>query len=342
MFSNKFNISNYKVSNNSKTLIIAEIGINHEGNFQRCLKMVQQAKKSGADLIKIQVLNPEKNYKKGVKSLDVYKKSILTKEEVYNVYEFAKKKSIKLFSTFDKENFAFIKKLKPICFKISSSLFYDYYFIREIQKENKPILISTGVTDLNDITILLNLLSKSKNKKISLLHCRSLYPTTLVKCNLSRIAYFKNNYKIIPGYSDHTIGFNAAIASIHYGAKIIEKHFSFDCKRIGFDHKISLEPKQFKNMVKKIREDEKLIGRFNFKIDDDKSDFKNIKKVSRQFILNKNLEKGSKIKKSDFNLIRIKKINNFSKFEKIIEKILNKKISRSLKKGHQLLVKDFI
>tara|TARA_B100000035_G_scaffold303234_1_gene301618 strand:- start:405 stop:686 length:282 start_codon:yes stop_codon:yes gene_type:complete len=92
MFSQKFKISNLNVSNKDRSLIIAEIGINHEGNFQRCLKMVDQANQSGADLIKIQVLNPKKNYLKGVKSLKIYNKSILTREEVYNVYQFSKKK----------------------------------------------------------------------------------------------------------------------------------------------------------------------------------------------------------------------------------------------------------
>jgi len=341
MFSKKFNISDLKVSNQNKALIIAEIGINHEGNLQRCLKMVDQANKSGADLVKIQVLNPKKNYVKGVDSLKIYNKSILTQEEIYNVYQFSNKKKIKLFSTFDKENFDFIKKLNPFCFKISSSLFYDYFFIKKIQKENKPLFISTGIVDLKDIDILLELLSKNKNKKISLMHCRSLYPTASHKSNLSRISYIKNNYKVITGYSDHTIGSRAVVASIHHGAKIIEKHFSFDTTRKGFDHKISLEPKKFLKMVREIRENEKLIGNYNFKITDNFNDFKNIKKIARQFILNRDLKKGSTLSEKDFELLRIPKTNNFSKFEKIINQILKKKIKKDLKKGDQLLTKDF-
>lgn len=341
MFSQKFKISNLNVSNKHKSLIIAEIGINHEGNFQRCLKMIDQANKSGADLVKIQVLNPKKNYLKGVKSLKIYNKSILTREEVYNVYQFSKKKRIKLFSTFDKENFDFIKKLKPICFKISSSLFYDYFFIKKIQNENKPLLISTGVVDTKDIEILLKLISKNKNKKIALMHCRSLYPTSLEKSNLSRIQFLKNYKNILMGYSDHTKDIRASIASIHYGAKIIEKHFTFDITRANYDHKISLEPKKFLEMVNEIRENEKLIGNCKFKLNENLSDFKKIKSISRQFIINKDLKKNYRLSEKDFDLLRIPKNNSFSKFENIIEKILRKKINKNLKKGHQLLVKDF-
>ena len=341
MFSQKFKISNLNVSNKDRSLIIAEIGINHEGNFQRCLKMVDQANQSGADLIKIQVLNPKKNYLKGVKSLKIYNKSILTREEVYNVYQFSKKKKIKLFSTFDKENFDFIKKLKPICFKISSSLFYDYFFIKKIQNENKPLLISTGVVDLKDIEILLKLISKNKNKKIALMHCRSLYPTPLDKSNLSRVQFLKDNNNIITGYSDHTKGLKAPIASIHYGAKIIEKHFSFDNTRANYDHKISLEPKKFLEMVNEIRENEKMIGDYRFKLNDNLSDFKKIKKITRQFIINKDIKKNYRLSEKDVDLLRIPNKKYFFNFENIIEKILRKKINKNLKKGHQLLIKDF-
>ena len=177
MFAKNFNISNFNLSHQSKTLIIAEIGINHEGNYLKCLKMIDQAKKAGANLIKLQVVDPEANYEKGTNSYRIFSKANLSDEEIFKIYNYCKKKKIDIFSTFDKKKFDFFKKINQCCYKISSSLFYNYYLIKDILKMNKPVLISTGVADLNDIDIMVSLLKKERNKKVSLLHCRSLYPT---------------------------------------------------------------------------------------------------------------------------------------------------------------------
>ena len=149
MFSKNFKISNFPISNNSKTLVIAEIGVNHEGNFEKCLKLISEAKKSLADIVKLQIANPHKNYDAGTQSFKIFKKSQLSDEQIYNVYKFCSKKKVKIFSTFDKEKFDFFKKLKPICFKISSSLFYDYFFIKKLLKTGKPLLISSGVLSIS-------------------------------------------------------------------------------------------------------------------------------------------------------------------------------------------------
>ena len=247
------------LSNKSKAIIIAEIGINHEGNFEKCIKMINEANRAGANLIKLQVVDPSSNYEKLTSSYKIFKNSALSDEQIFKIYNYCKKK-INLFSTFDKKKFDFFKKLNQPCYKISSSLFYDYYLIKDILKMSKPVLISTGVSDLEDISKMINLLKKDKNKKISLLHCRSLYPTDLKKLHLSRIKYISDKYGVISGYSDHTVGPNVSVIAANMGAKIIEKHFTLDTKRKGFDHKISLEPKQFLQMVKKIRENEIISG----------------------------------------------------------------------------------
>ena len=115
------------------------------GSFQNCLKMIK-ARDPGADLVKLQVAD-ESNYLKNTKSFKIFLKSQLSKEDIFNIYRFGKKNKIKIFSTFDKKNLNFFKKLNQPCYKISSSLFYDYFFIREILKLKKPVFISSGVSD---------------------------------------------------------------------------------------------------------------------------------------------------------------------------------------------------
>ena len=341
MFAKSFQISKLNLSQQSKIIIIAEIGVNHEGNYLKCLKMINEAKKAGADLIKLQIVDPQANYEKGTNSYKIFKKANLSNEEIFKIYNYCKRKKIDIFSTFDKKKFDFFKKINQCCYKISSSLFYDYYLIKDILRMNKPVLISTGVADLNDIDVMINLLKKEKNKKVSLLHCRSLYPTEYDNLHLSRIGYISNKYGIITGYSDHAIGIEASIAAVNLGAKIIEKHFTLNSKRAGYDHKISLEQKEFSLMVKNIRLHENMIGNPNFKIFKNNRDFEKIKKIIRGYKLLKNVKKNHFLKKDDFSTIRMLDTSKISKFSNIIQYILNKRIKKDLKKGKVLSVNDF-
>ena len=340
-FSQSFKIGNATLSRSSKSMIIAEIGINHEGSASKCLKMINIAHESNADIIKLQVIDPDSSYEKGTLSYKLFNNSKLSKEEIFNIYNICKNKKINIFSTFDKKNFEFFKKLNQVCYKISSSLFYDFYFIKKILSSNKPLILSSGLSDLNDIDTMLNLLNKDKNKKIALLHCRSLYPTHFSKLNLSRINYLKSKYGIITGFSDNSLGIDAPIASIHYGAKIIEKHFTLNSKRPSYDHKLSLEPKEFKEMVKKIRENENMIGNPNYQIFNKSKDFNKMKFFIRSFKLNKDIEKNKLLNSNDFDLIRSKQPKNISKFSEIIPKILKKKLKKKIKEGNFLKLNDF-
>ncbi len=341
MFSQKFKISNQIISNSNKSLIIAEVGINHEGSFSKCIKLIIQANKAGANLIKLQIIDPESSYESNTFSHKIFKKSKLTKEEIFNIYKICKKKNIKIFSTFDKKNFEFFKKINQPCYKISSSLFYDYYFIKDVIKTNKPVIISTGLSDIKDVDVLIDLIKKEKNKKMALLHCISLYPTKKDKLNLSRINYFKSKYNIISGFSDHSLGKEAAVASIHHGAKILEKHFTLDSKRPSYDHHIALEPKNFQTMVKEIRQNEQMIGDYDYKIFNESSDYRKMSKIIRSFKLIRDVKKNCYIKKNDFKLMRTKDSRKISKFSKIINKIVSNKVSKNLKKGTFLSHNDF-
>ena len=271
-----------------------------------------------------------------------YLKSLLfLKENIYKIYQYAKRKNIKIFTTFGKKNLEFFKKLNQCCYKISSSLFYDFYFIKSVLKLNKPVIISTGVAEITDIDLLINFIKNLKFRNLSLLHCRSLYPTKFSKLNLSRISYIINKYGIITGFSDHSKGIKAPVASIHYGAKIIEKHFTLDEKRAGFDHGISLNPENFRRMVNEIRLNEKMIGNYNFKLNAEKKDFNAIKKVARAFVLNKDIKKGKILKQEDFSLRRTNSKTNFVFFHKMLPKIIKRKINKNLKAGTILKLNYF-
>ena len=341
MFSKRFKISNLSISQNDKAIIVAEVGVNHEGSFQNCLKMIKAARSAGADLVKLQVADPESNYLKNTKSFKIFLKSQLSKEDIFNIYQFGKKNKIKIFSTFDKKNLNFFKKLNQPCYKISSSLFYDYFFIREILKLKKPVFISSGVSDLKDIECLLVLLKKQINKKIILLHSRSLYPTNAKSLHLSRISYLISKYNMLVGFSDHSKGIDASVASIHYGTKMIEKHFTLNNKKSGYDHKVSLEPKEFSQMVKNIRKNEEMVGIPDYQMKDTKADFEKLKKIIRQFYLINDVKKNSFINQNDFKLIRAKSYQNFVPLHKIINKILKSKTNKNLKGGKFLRLNDF-
>lgn len=339
MFSTRFKIGNRILSETDRTLTIAEIGINHEGDFRQCLKLLKQAKISGADFAKLQIADPDKNYAINSESYKLFRQAKLSKEEIFSIYKYAKKIKLNLFSTFDKTNFNFFEKLKPICYKISSSLFKDYFFIKEILSKNKPVLISTGMSSLEDISYLLKLLNRQKNKKIVLMHCVSLYPTSTKKINLSRINLFRNKFAVMPGFSDHTKGIECAVSSIHYGVKIIEKHFTLNKTKEGFDHKISIEPNEFRKMVEQIKFNETIRGTPNFKFN--RRDQKKINSGTRHYILNKNLNLNSRIKSNYIDCVKLDKNINSDEFYKIFPKILNNKTKKKLKVGAIIKLKDF-
>ncbi len=341
MFAQNIKIAKFNVSNNDKALIIAEVGVNHEGNYENCLKLIKSASKSGADLVKLQFADPNTDYDNDTFSHKLYKKTLLSKEQIYNIYKYSRKNKINIFTTFGKKNYDFFKKLNQCCFKVSSSLMHDYYFINDLLKLNKAVILSTGVSDIKDIDLVLNLISKQRNKKIGILHCRSLYPTNFNKLNLSRISYLRKRYGIITGFSDHSIGTEAAAASIHYGAKIIEKHFTFNENKKGYDHNISLNPKNFEKMVNKIRENEKMIGKYDFSIKDNVKDFQKIKKVYRSFVLNKNKKMNNFLHQGDFSLKRTNSIRDFEFFHKLFPYIIKKKLKKNCSAGKKLKLSDF-
>ena len=146
---------------------------------------------------------------------------------------------------------------------------------------------------------------------------------------------------MLVGFSDHSKGIDASVASIHYGTKMIEKHFTLNNKKSGYDHKVSLEPKEFSQMVKNIRKNEEMVGIPDYQMKDTKADFEKLKKIIRQFYLINDVKKNSFINQNDFKLIRAKSYQNFVPLHKIINKILKSKTNKNLKGGKFLRLNDF-
>ncbi len=330
-FAKSVKISNNKfISEDRPAFIIAEIGVNHEGKYHECLNMINMAHKAGADAIKIQLANPDTNYNKNSKSYKIYTKSFFNNEQIKNIYKYAKQKKIILFATADEYYFELIKKLNQKLFKISSSQAQDLRMIKKINMLNKPMIISTGMNTFQEIINIIKFIQKLKNKKIILLHCVSKYPTKNEETNLSMINALKNKFNGIVGYSDHTRGIKASTLAVAIGAKVIEKHFTSNSKKKGYDHRISSNYLEFKKMVKNIRNIEKIMGTKKNNNIIKKS--RKISSLKRSYFAKKNLYKGKKLKLED---LYTKRVGKNTSIETLLIS-LNKKLKRNFKKDTKI------
>ena len=253
---------------NEKVFIIAEIGNNHEGNFDLAKKMIRLAFDSGADAVKFQTFIPE-YYVSNIDNtrLDRLRNFKFSNKQFSDLADYAKKLGIIFFSTpFDIDSALFLNKIQSF-FKISSGDNTFYPLVDIISNFGKPIIISTGIADLKEIDNLYDRIHnfwkiKNIDSNLALLHCVSSYPVPDGQANISAILELKEKYpKATIGYSDHTLGVDAVSTAVSMGARVIEKHFTIDKNYSDFrDHQISADPREFKNMVNKIRKIETLMG----------------------------------------------------------------------------------
>lgn len=248
------------ISNNSRAMIIAEISANHCGSKKNFLNHIIEAKKNGADLVKIQTYEPQdmvvnKKYKikkglwKNSNLWKLYEKAQTPFEWHKDAFKVAKKHNIELFSTpFSIRAFQFLKKYNPNLYKISSFEITDLNLINEIAKTKKPVIISTGLSTINEIKSALNIIKKYHDK-IIVLYCVSGYPTPLDEIDFGKIAELKKktNVKFI-GFSDHTQGIDASIGSLNYDTKLIERHFTLSKKSKSPDVKFSIGPNDLRTL----------------------------------------------------------------------------------------------
>ena len=241
--------------------IIAEIGINHEGDVEKCREMIYSAAESGANAVKLQTIDANANYVVGSESYKIFKGSELTREETSDMFDLARAKGLEIFTTAgDIETIKWVEEFKPSCWKISSGLLTHIPMVRYLASLGRPLLVSTGMASVDDIDLAIETIRSAGNSNISLFQCTSLYPAPVDSLNLSTISWLKERYNCKVGFSDHSLGSDAAFLSVGAGATLIEKHFSLDNGRSGFDHKISLNPNGLKEMIGRIREAEQIMG----------------------------------------------------------------------------------
>jgi N,N'-diacetyllegionaminate synthase len=260
----------------NRIIIIAEIGVNHNGNLNTAMKLIDLACKAKVDFVKFQSFISEDlvtsnselaNYQRknftGSQN-DLLKKYELNFKDQTKLYNYCKKKKIGFLSTpFDHKSLDFIKTKVPFI-KISSGDLDNIPFLKKIAKTKKKILLSTGMSNSLEISRALKELVKNgvDKKKITLMHCHTDYPTKFKDINLKSILYLKKKFRINVGFSDHTVGIESPIAAVALGAKVIEKHFTISKKMKGPDHSSSIDFKELVQMVKSIRNIELGMGKF--------------------------------------------------------------------------------
>ena len=259
----------------NKVFIIAEAGVNHNGSMEIAIKLVDAAASAGADAIKFQTFKAEnlvcKNAAKAEYQLettneeesqfDMLKKLELTSEMHEQLMAYCKQKEIMFLSTpFDVESLHYLNEKNIAILKIPSGEITNYPFLREIGKTGRKVILSSGMSTLEEVRSAVNILKESGSKEITVLHCNTEYPTLYADVNLKAMWTLKKELGVEIGYSDHTQGIEVPIAATALGATVIEKHFTLDRNMDGPDHKASLEPDELQSMVQAIRNIEAALG----------------------------------------------------------------------------------
>lgn len=260
-----------------KTLIIAEAGVNHNGELDMAKKLIDVAAGAGADLVKFQTFSAERLVTHTAKKADYQIKSTAGNESQYEMLRLLELtpamhkeliahcalRNIGFFSTgFDIESVDLLVSLGQNQFKIPSGEITNLPYLRHIGQLGKPVILSTGMATLGEIEVAIDVLYQAGTPRssITILHCTTEYPTPMAEVNLRAMQSIKNAYNVHVGYSDHTSGIEVAIAAVALGATVIEKHFTLDRNLHGPDHKASLDPHELKAMVTAIRNIEIALG----------------------------------------------------------------------------------
>lgn len=319
------------------TIVIAEAGVNHNGNLELAKKMIEKAKEAGADYIKFQTFSAEQlvvretekssyqkiGEKKEETQFEMLKKLELPFKGFYELKNFCCEKNIGFLSTpFDLNSITFLDSLSMDYWKIPSGEITNYPYLIKIAKTNKPIILSTGMSTVEEIQQAISVLNKNKCGKIIILHCNTEYPTPYEDVNMRAMLSLKKIFKVPIGYSDHTNGIEVAIAAVAMGATIIEKHFTLDKSMEGPDHKASLNPKELKNMIIAIRNIEKALGSPQKRVTE--TEKKNLYTVRKSIVAKQKILKGETYTEDNLTVKRPGNGISPMEWETIIGTIANK------------------
>lgn len=285
--------------------IIAEAGVNHNGNLDNAKRLIDEAKNAGADAVKFQTfISKNLVTKNAVKAnyqidkniieesqIDMLRKLELSFDDFKELNNYCTKCDIKFLSTaFDFESIDFLKDLELEIWKIPSGEITNLPYLIKVANLNRPIILSTGMSSLVEISDAIQIIRKYNTNHLTVLHCTSEYPTAFTDVNLNAMLTIKNKFDVQVGYSDHTKGIEVPIAAVALGATVIEKHFTLDKNMEGPDHKASLNPQELKAMVDSIRKIELALGS-GIK-EPAESEKKNMNIARKSIVASKSIKKG--------------------------------------------------
>jgi len=300
--------------------IIAEAGVNHNGDINLAKKLIDVASDAGANAVKFQTFKAQKlvsknaqkaNYQKeNMKDSDTSQFTMLKKLELNvnahkELIKYCNSKNIMFLSTpFDLESIDILYKLGLEIFKIPSGEITNLPYLRAIAKLNKSIILSTGMSTMDEVKDAFKILTNNGTKKqnITILHANTMYPTPMEDVNLKAMLSIKKEFNVAVGYSDHTLGIEVDIAAVAMGASVIEKHFTLDKTMDGPDHKASLEPNELNAMIKAVRNIELAFG--NGVKKPSKSETPNIEVARKSIVANCDIKKGEKFTEDNLTVKR--------------------------------------
>ena len=285
------------------TYVIAEGGLNHNGDINIAKKLIDSAKECGANAIKFQTYKTENFVRETNQYFDVFKNAELNFEQFKELKNYSKSIGLTFFSTpFDIESAEFLNQLEIPCFKIASSDLTNLPLITKIAKMQKPMIISSGLSTMNEINDAVNCCLFEGNNQIALLHCVANYPAQPNEVNMNVINTLKKTFNFPIGYSDNGESSLVDIVAVSMGANIIEKHFTLDKKMSGPDHGFSIDPNGLKSLISQIHEIDQMKGD-GIKIPQF-SEIKNRLTIRKSITAKRDLQQGEKIQEDDISIKR--------------------------------------
>ena len=337
----------------NKVIIIAEAGVNHNGDIQNAIQLINVAKEAGADYVKFQTFKTENLVSKDAQKADYQKQNTgnddsqfnmlkqleLSIEDHYTLINHCNKIGIKFFSTgFDLESITFLKSLNLGLWKIPSGEITNKPYLQKIGSYNEPTILSTGMSEMSEVEDAINVLLKSglPKEKITVLHCTSDYPTENKDVNLLAMKSMKDKFGLKVGYSDHTLGNDVAIGAVCLGATILEKHFTLDKEMPGPDHKASLTPDELKSYISSIRNIEMALGSPEKKPTIKEMKTRNVARKSLH--LNRNMKAGETLSIDDITIVR----PGDGMSPMLLDEVVGKVMKRDLEIGSQISNEDLL
>ena len=344
-----FKIDQREIGKGAPVFIIAELSANHNGSLETAIETIRAAKKAGADAIKLQTYTADSitldcdkpdfiikgTIWDGRKLHDLYKEAYTPWEWHSRLFEVAKEEGLICFSSpFDEAAVDFLEELGTPAYKIASFEITDIPLIRYTARKMKPIILSTGIATKEDIVLAIDTCRSVGNNQIALLKCTSSYPAPIEEANMAMIPVFENDFDVVPGLSDHTMGSIVPIVATTLGAKIIEKHFILNRSMGGPDASFSMNPDEFAEMVQSVRKAESAIGRNDYHLTQKQLDGR---QFARSLYISQSIKAGEILTKEHIRSVR----PGFGLHPKYVEQLIGKKVNRDLELGDRVELSYF-